>query len=85
MVDDTETQSAFHTVYNVPTYASLSYLASRGLFGRLLVRSLLSAPTDGRSGPEPGLTRLMKRKNRGKKTEKTIFVRTLLDKLEANM
>lgn len=37
-----------------------SYLGSRGLFGRLLVRSLLSVPPGGRSGPEPGLTRLIK-------------------------
>lgn len=38
----------------------LSYLGSRGLFGRLLVRSLISVPPDGRSGPEPGLTRLIR-------------------------
>lgn len=37
----------------------MSYLGSRGLFGRLLVRSLLSVPPDGRSGPEPGLIRLI--------------------------
>lgn len=42
------------------THAFLSYLGSRGLFGRLFVRSLLSVPTDGRSGPEPGLTLLTK-------------------------
>lgn len=46
----------------VDTHAFLSYLGSRGLLGRLLVRSLLSVPPDGRSGPEPGLTRLIKRK-----------------------
>lgn len=37
-----------------------SYFGSLGLFGRLLVRSLFSVPPDGRSGPEPGLTRLRK-------------------------
>lgn len=40
--------------------AFLSYFGSRGLLGRLLVRSLFSVPPDGRSGPEPGLIRLFK-------------------------
>lgn len=44
------------------THAFFSYLESRGLFGRLLVRSLLSVPPDGRSGPEPGLILLIKNK-----------------------
>lgn len=38
------------------------YLGSRGLFGRLLVRSLLSVPPEGRSGPELGLTRLSEKR-----------------------
>ena len=53
-----------------------SYLGSRGLFGRLLVRSLLSVPPDGRSGPDPGLTRLIKKH---KTTEQTSHFRTLSD------
>lgn len=47
----------------------LSYLGSRGLFGRLLVRSLLSVPPDGRSSPEPGLTRLIDEKKNNKITQ----------------
>lgn len=48
-------------VAGVNTHAFLSYLGSLGLFGRLLMRSLLSVPPDGRSGPEPGLTLLIKK------------------------
>lgn len=56
----------FHSSYRrigregIQTHAFLSYLGSLGLFGRLLVRSL-SVPPDGRSGPEPGLTRLIEK------------------------
>lgn len=61
----------------VYTRACMSYLGSRGLFGRLLVRSRFSVPPDGRSGPEPGLTRLMKKKK--------IIFRTLSDEGEATL
>lgn len=44
----------------------LSYLGSRGLFGRLLVRSLFSVPTEGLSGPETGLILLINRARQDK-------------------
>lgn len=59
------------------THAFQSYLGSRGLFGRLLVRSLVSVPPDGRSGPEPGLTRLKKKKKSASK--QNILFRTFSD------
>lgn len=72
----------WHLVYRrvgAHTHSFLSYLGSRGLFGRLFVRSLLSVPPDGRSGPEPGLTRLFKAENEPSTIEQTILFRAVSD------